>query len=135
MGHGIGIMGHRPQIKIHIIGNPAWVDVFLNQHSAYTNWFFSNVFLFVKAAELAKLRERYADDPDAVFTANGLHFIGPKGRIEDETTHLRRLAHNARMRFNRSFTGLGFQNFLLASGPHMCKYTTCIQYLVGGNCC
>lgn len=52
--------------------------------------------------------EKYGDDPDAVFLpGGGVKFIGPDGRDETETEHLGRLAHNARMRFNRSFAGKG----------------------------
>ena len=56
------------------------------------------------------LHEQYRDDKDAVLTATGVHFIGPGGRVEDEAEHCARLAHNCKMRFNRSITGLGIQN-------------------------
>ena len=56
------------------------------------------------------LHEQYRDDKDAVLTPTGVHFIGPGGRVENEAEHCARLAHNCRMRFNRSFTGLGIQN-------------------------
>ena len=61
---------------------------------------------------MRELHEKYRDDPDAVFTGTGVHFVGPKGRIEDEDEHLHRLAHNCRMRFNRSFQGEVFANNL-----------------------
>ena len=57
------------------------------------------------------LHEQYRDDKDAVLTPTGVHFIGPGGRVENEAEHCARLAHNCRMRFNRSFTGLGIQNW------------------------
>ncbi len=64
--------------------------------------------LFTQADAMQKLRDKYADDPDALFGPWGVKFIGPKGREEDEQTHLFRLNHNARMRFNRSFvSGMG----------------------------
>ena len=54
------------------------------------------------------MHEQYKDDPDAIFQPDGtVKFIGPRGVEEDESQHLARLAHNARMRFNRSFGGLG----------------------------
>lgn len=65
-------------------------------------------FHFPKADRVRKLHYQYKNDPDAVFTDDGVHFIGPKGQVEDEDTHMKRLAHNARMRFTRSFSGFGF---------------------------
>lgn len=79
-------------------------------------------FLFVEswvtqAESLQKLREKYANDPDALFGPWGVKFIGPRGVEEDEPTHLARLAHNARMRFNRSFvSGMGPKKCLLMDG-------------------
>ena len=52
------------------------------------------------------LHEKYRGDRDAVLTEEGVHFIGPGGRVESEDDHLKRLAQNARMRFNRSIQGL-----------------------------
>lgn len=66
------------------------------------------LFLFrpnCQADAVKVLHARYANDPDAIFTEDGVKFIGPKGVEEDEETHLHRLAHNCRMRFNRSFQG------------------------------
>ena len=57
------------------------------------------------------LHAKYADDKDAVLTDEGVHFIEPGGRIEDEGEHMARLAHNCRVRFNRSVTGLRVQKF------------------------
>ena len=59
---------------------------------------------FLQAAGVQALHEKYRDDPDAVFTETGVHFIGPKGP-ETEDEHNVRILHNARMRFNRSFAG------------------------------
>lgn len=56
----------------------------------------------LEAAGVQALHEKYRDDPDAVFTETGVHFIGPKGP-ETEDEHNVRILHNARMRFNRSF--------------------------------
>ncbi|CAK9103183.1 unnamed protein product [Durusdinium trenchii] len=54
------------------------------------------------AKEAKTLHEQYKDDPDAIFQPDGtVKFIGPRGVEEDESQHLARLAHNARMRFNR----------------------------------
>ena len=54
------------------------------------------------------LREKWGDDPDAIFQPDGsVKFIGPKGREESEADHVIRLNHNAQMRFQRSFQGVG----------------------------
>ena len=49
---------------------------------------------------------KYKSDPDLVVTPTGYKFIGPKGE-ENLEQHEKRLAHNQRMRFNRSVHGLG----------------------------
>ena len=54
---------------------------------------------------MKQLHTRYKDDPDAIFLPDGIKFIGPKGKEETEEEHNQRLAHNCRMRFNRSFSG------------------------------
>ena len=54
------------------------------------------------------LRAKWGDDPDAIIAEDGtVKFVGPKGKIESETEHMHRLAHNARMWMHRSITGYG----------------------------
>ena len=57
----------------------------------------------LKDEAVRKLHERWADDSDAIFLPDGIKFIGPKGREETEAEHVERLAHNTRMRFQRTF--------------------------------
>ena len=59
---------------------------------------------FPQADAVQALHAKYRDDPDAVFTETGVHFIGPKG-IETEDEHNARIMHNAKMRFHRTFSG------------------------------
>ena len=62
----------------------------------------------VQADAQRALREKWGDDPDVVFPPEGgIKFIGPKGREESEENHVIRLNHNAKMRFDRSFRGVG----------------------------
>ena len=75
---------------------PAWAHVYRKMANC-------------QADRVRALHAKYADDKDAVLTEEGVHFVGPGGRIEDEAEHMSRLAHNCRVRFNRSVTGLGFK--------------------------
>lgn len=75
-----------------------------------------HIYIYITTQENAAkaLREKWGDDPDAVFLPEGgVKFIGPRGREETEAEHLARLGHNSRMRFNRSFAGWGCANFTI----------------------